>query len=134
MCVQVWAERRAGALPKCKTTRQQRKYKPQASRTRSMGVPQPSTSSEETPPLWNLPLDGPLRIQSQVPLDKDLLEKQVIEVFSKKSHQNQKGKQVKSTEIKIDEPSKADEENKRSKEEGAQVSEIEGDGEENNSD
>lgn len=128
MCVQVWARRRSGVLPNRTETRQRRIYTPQASRTRRMAVPQPTTSSEETPALWNLPLDGPLKIQPQVPLDNDILEKQVKEVFSKRSHQKQKGNQVKSTGIEINEPRQEGQEDKKSTEEGAQLSEIKRDG------
>ncbi|KAK4309375.1 hypothetical protein Pmani_018992 [Petrolisthes manimaculis] len=84
----VWAGRKAGVLPDRTKTRNKRRYNPQASRTRNRVVQnQNNSSSNQTPAPWDLPLDGPLRVQPQVPLNIDFLEKQAKNVIRQSRHE-----------------------------------------------
>ncbi|KAK3893065.1 hypothetical protein Pcinc_003111 [Petrolisthes cinctipes] len=86
----VWAGRKAGVLPDRTKIRHQRRYNPQASRTRNRVVQNQNTSSsKQTPAPWDLPLDGPLRVQPQVPLNIDFLEKQVKNVIRQSRHESE---------------------------------------------
>lgn len=69
---QIWEGRRDGSLPPRTSERIKRHYQPRASRTRDR-VRKELLRPPKTPNPWDLPLDGPMKVQQQVPLDHQAL-------------------------------------------------------------
>lgn len=68
----IWEGRRDGSLPPRTSERIKRHYQPRASRTRDR-VRKELLKPPKTPNPWDLPLDGPMKVQPQVPLDHQAL-------------------------------------------------------------
>nr|XP_045584882.1 uncharacterized protein LOC123747003 isoform X2 [Procambarus clarkii] len=69
----IWEGRRNGSLPPRTSNRDKRNYNPRGSRTRDR-VRKELIKPPKTPNPWDLPLDGPMRVQPQVPLNQEILQ------------------------------------------------------------
>nr|XP_053647009.1 uncharacterized protein LOC128698717 [Cherax quadricarinatus] len=80
----IWEGRRNGSLPPRTSERDKRNYKPRGSRTRD-SVRKELLKPPKTPNPWDLPLDGPMRVQPQVPLDYERFKLQPLAVLHRPS-------------------------------------------------